>query len=99
MIEEVNRWEVLGFFIGVCEPKLNFEKIKQQYKQCHPEVQKEAMIQLWYDTHPLASWNLIHQALSMMGETKAAQEIQEKFLQGMNLLICVCACSITAIYM
>ena len=88
MIEEVNEWEVLGLYIGIREPKSKFDKIKQQHEDT--EAQKEEMIQLWYDTHPLASWNLLHQALSMMGETKAAQEIQEEFLQGMILLICVC---------
>ena len=88
MIKKVNEWEVLGLYIGIREPKHKFDKIKQQHKDT--EAQKEAMIQLWYDTHPLASWGLLHQALSMMGETKAAQEIQEEFLQGMILLICVC---------
>jgi len=40
------------------------------------------MLALWYDTHPFASWSLLHQALIMMGETKAAESIQEKYLQG-----------------
>ena len=87
MIEEVNEWEVLGLYIGIREPKHKFDKIKQQHKDT--EAQKEAMIRLWYDTHPLASWSLLHQSLSMMGETKAAQKIQKKFLQGMNFCVCM----------
>ena len=94
MIKEVDKWEKLGILIGIYEPKYKFDKIKQEHKD--PQAQKEEMIRWWYDTHPLVSWSLLHQALSMMGETEAAQEIQEKFLQGMNLLIVY---SVIAIYM
>ena len=80
MTEDVEEWEVLGVLIGIREPKFKFNKIQQQCKD--PRTQKEALLTLWYDTHPYASWGLLHQALSMMGETKAAQEIQEKYLQG-----------------
>jgi len=78
--EEVKNWEVLGIMIGIYDPKYKIDKIKQKYKDSN--TQKRAMLALWYDTHPFASWSLLHQALSMMGETKAAESIQEKYLQG-----------------
>ena len=80
MTEKVKDWEVLGLLIGIREPKFQFDKIRQKYKD--PRAQKEALISRWRDTHPYASWSLLHQALSMMGESKAAQEIQERYLQG-----------------
>ena len=95
MIKEVSKWEKLGILIGICEPKYKFDKIKQQHKD--PEAQKEEMIRRWYDTHPLASWSLLHQALSMMGETEAAQETQDNFLQGMNTFN-LCVHSVIAVY-
>ena len=78
--EEVEDWQTLGITIGLHDPKYKINKIKQRCKD--PISQKKAIITLWHDTHPFASWGLLHQALSMMGETKAAQEIEEKYLQG-----------------
>ena len=80
MTAEVEDWEVLGLLIGIREPKYKYDKIKQKYKD--PKKQKEAMMLLWHNTHPFASWSLLHQALSMMGEMKAAQAIQKQYLQG-----------------
>ena len=80
MTAEVEDWEVLGLLIGIREPKYKYDKIKQKYKD--PKKQKEAMLLLWHNTHPFASWSLLHQALSMMGEMKAAQAIQNQYLQG-----------------
>ena len=85
MTEEVGNWELLGLYIGIREPKYKYDKIKQKYED--PKEQKEALIVLWRDTHPFASWSLLHQALSMMGETKAAQAIREKYLQGTTLIL------------
>ena len=78
--EEVRNWELLGILTGIHDPKYKIDKIKQKHKD--PNMQKRAMLALWYDTHPFASWSLLHQALSMMGETKEAESIQEKYLQG-----------------
>ena len=78
--EEVEDWETLGILVGIHDPKYKIDKIKQKCKD--HKSQKEAIITFWYDTHPFASWSLLHQALSMMGETKAAHMIQEKYLQG-----------------
>ena len=80
MTEGVINWEVLGLLIGIREPKYKYDKIKQKHKD--PKKQKEEMMLLWYNTHPYASWSLLHQALSMMGESKAAQAIREQYLQG-----------------
>ena len=78
--EEVEDWETLTVMVGIHDPKYKIDKAKQKNKD--PKRQKEAILTLWYDTHPFASWSLLHQALSMMGETKAAQKIQELYLQG-----------------
>ena len=80
MIHNIKDWEVLGLLVGIRDPKYKFSKIIQ----IHPkfDARKEAMITLWYETHPFASWSLLHQALSMMGETEAAQAVQEQFLKG-----------------
>lgn len=78
--EKVEDWEVLGILIGIREPKYKYDKIKQQHKDF--KAQKEAIIMQWHDTHPYASWSLLHQALSMMGETKAAQDILQLYLKG-----------------
>ena len=80
MTEEVDDWELLGLFIGIREPKYKYDKIKQKYED--PKGRKKALIALWRDTHPFASWSLLHQALSMMGETKTAKAIQKQYLQG-----------------
>ena len=87
MISDIKNWEVLGLLIGIRDPKYKLNIIKQEFKQF--EAQREAVITLWYETHPFASWSLLHQALSMMGETEAAQAIQELFLQGQYYLILV----------
>ena len=82
MTEDVTDWETLGVLIGVQEPKSRFHKIKQVYK--HPKSQKEGLLKMWHDTHPLASWSLLQQALRMMGEMEAAKLVKKKFLQGNN---------------
>ena len=67
--------------LGIRDPDSKYSKIKQIYQD--PEEQKMAMMKLWHSTHPLASWSLLHQALIMKGETKAAKAIQEEFLKGL----------------
>ena len=84
MTKDVQDWEVLGVLLGIRDPDTKFSKIKQIKKGSI--AQKEAMIHLWHSTHPLASWSLLHQALNMKGETKAAKAIQEKFLKGVKLV-------------
>ena len=84
MTKDVQDWEVLGVLLGIRDPDAKFSKIKQIKKGSI--AQKEAMIHLWHSTHPLASWSLLHQALNMKGETKAANAIQEKFLKGVKFV-------------
>ena len=81
MVKDVEDWEVLGVLLGIRDPDSKYSKIKQVHQD--PEKQKMAMMRLWYSTHPLASWSLLHQALNMKGETKAAKAVQEKFLKGL----------------
>ena len=85
MTKDVKDWENLGVLIGIREPKSRFHKIKQVHT--HAQSQKEGLLQAWYETHPLASWSLLHQGLQMMGETEAAKLIQNNFLQGMPSLL------------
>ena len=80
MTEGVRDHEALGVLLGIHHPKTKFAKIKQLQKTI--EGQKEALIRLWWETHPLASWSLLHQALNMIGEFKAAKDVKEKFLGG-----------------
>ena len=85
MTKDVEDWEVLGVLLGIRDPESKFEKIKQLHRE--PDEQREEMLTLWHTNHPLASWSLLHQALNMKGDTKAAQAIQEKFLKGVISLI------------
>ena len=85
MTKDVEDWEVLGVLLGIRDPESKYEKIKQSHKGA--VAQKEAMLILWHTNHPLASWSLLHQALNMKGDTKAAHAIQETFLKGVILLI------------
>ena len=78
--ERVQDHEGLGVLLGIRDPKTKFEKIRQSYKSA--KEQKEALLRLWYTTHPLASWSLLHQALNMIGDIKAAKAVQEQFLGG-----------------
>ena len=80
MIQNIKDWELLGSLVGIKNSMYTFHQIKQIHQKC--EARREAMITLWYETHPFASWSLLHQALSMMGETEAAQAVQEQFLKG-----------------
>ena len=80
MTEGVQDHEGLGVLLGIRDPKTMFEKIRQSYKSV--KEQKEALLRLWYTTHPLASWSLLHQALNMIGDIKAAKAVQEQFLGG-----------------
>ena len=80
MIQNVKDWEVLGLLVGIRSPKSKFNEIRITHKEF--EAQREAMIKLWYETHPFASWSLLHQALNMMGETETAQAVQKEFLKG-----------------
>ena len=80
MTEGVQDHEGLGVLLGIRDPKTKFEKIRQSYKSA--KEQKEALLRLWYTTHPLASWSLLHQALNMIGDIKAAKAVQEMFLGG-----------------
>ena len=80
MTEDVADWESLGVLVGIREPRTRFLKIKQVYKDL--KSQREGLIQGWYDSHPLASWSLLHQALTMMGEHESAKLIKKEFLKG-----------------
>ena len=80
LIQNIKDWEVLGLLVGIRDPKCKFSKIKQRHTEF--DARRDAMITMWYETHPFASWSLLHQALSMMGETEAAQAVQEQFLKG-----------------
>ena len=80
MIQNIKDWEVLGLLVGIRYTKSKFNEIKVIHEEL--EAQREAMITMWYETHPFASWSLLHQALSMMGETEAARVIQKEFLKG-----------------
>ena len=80
MTEGVQDREGLGVLLGIRDPKTKFEKIMQIHK--NPEAQREAIIQHWFTTHPLASWSLLHQALIMIGEREAAKAVKDKFLGG-----------------
>ena len=71
---------MLGVLLGIRDPETKFHKIKQMHKD--PAAQKEAMLRLWYTTHPLASWSLLHQALKMLGYRDEAKSLQERFLGG-----------------
>ena len=85
VIQNIKDWEVLGLLVGIRDPKYKFSKIRQIHH--NSDTCREAMITLWYETHPFASWSLLHQALSMMGETEAAQAVQEQFLKGKYNLV------------
>ena len=78
--------------LGIRDPDAKFSKIKQIKKGSI--AQKEAMIHLWHSTHPLASWSLLHQALNMKGETKAANAIQGKVSKRCE--ICCISCVLFA---
>ena len=80
MTEGVQDRKGLGVLLGIRDPKTKFEKIMQIHKD--PEAQREAIIQHWFTTHPLASWSLLHQALIMIGEREAAKAVKDKFLGG-----------------
>ena len=80
MTDGVQDHEGLGVLLGIRDPKTKFEKIRQSYKSA--KEQKKALLRLWYTTHPLASWSLLHQALNMIGDIKAAKAVQETFLGG-----------------
>ena len=85
MTEGVQDHEGLGVLLGIRDPQTKFHKIRQLHKSI--KEQKEAIIHLWYTTHPLASWSLLHQALNMIGDIKAAKTVQEKFLGGVLLTL------------
>ncbi|CAI8056640.1 hypothetical protein GBAR_LOCUS30868, partial [Geodia barretti] len=85
MTEGVQDHEGLGVLLGIRDPQTKFHKIRQLHKSI--KEQKEAILHLWYTTHPLASWSLLHQALNMIGDIKAAKTVQEKFLGGMLLTL------------
>ena len=80
MTKDVEDWEVLGVLLGIRDPESKYEKIRQSHKGA--VAQKEEMLILWHTNHPLASWSLLHQALNMKGDTKAAQAVQQTFLKG-----------------
>ena len=88
MTRDVEDWEVLGVLLGIRDPESKFEKIKQLHKK--PDTQREAMLTLWHTNHPLASWSLLHQALNMKGDAKAAQAIRETLLKGRLCVMCCC---------
>ena len=76
---------MLGVLLGIRDPETKFHKIKQMHKD--PAAQKEAVLRLWYTTHPLASWSLLHQALKMLGYREEAKSLQGRFLGGEGVTI------------
>ena len=78
--EDVQDHEGLGKPLGIRDPKRELENIRQIHQD--PSAQKKALLHVWYSTHPLASWSLLHQALITLGATEAATTVQEKFLGG-----------------
>ena len=84
IIKHVKDWKALTVLIGLRYRQYRFTKLEK-----HEDAEtKEELINTWCNTHPFASWSLLHQALFMMGENEAAKTIQSQFLKGEESYFC-----------
>ena len=81
---DIDEVELLGILLGIRDAISKFDKIRQRFTD--NSEQRNALLELWYTTHPLASWSLLHQALNMKGDRKAAKAVREQFLKGQHTL-------------
>ena len=81
---DIDEVELLGILLGIRDAISKFDKIRQCFTD--NSEQRNALLELWYTTHPLASWSLLHQALNMKGDRKAAKAVREQFLKGQHTL-------------
>ena len=81
---DIDEVEFLGILLGIRDAISKFDKIRQRFTD--KSEQRNSLLELWYTTHPLASWSLLHQALNMKGDRKAAKAVREQFLKGQHTL-------------
>ena len=81
---DIDEVELLGILLGIRDATSKFDKIRQCFTD--NSEQRNSLLELWYTTHPLASWSLLHQALNMKGDRKAAKAVREQFLKGQHTL-------------
>ena len=81
---DIDKVELLGILLGIRDARSKCDKIRQRFTD--NSEQRNALLELWYTTHPLASWSLLHQALNMKGDRKAAKAVREQFLKGQHTL-------------
>ena len=81
---DIDEVELLGILLGIRDAISKFDKIRQCFTD--KSEQRNSLLELWYTTHPLASWSLLHQALNMKGDRKAAKAVRQQFLRGQHTL-------------
>ena len=59
--------------------------VEEQKKLLYPDLTqcKSALIQVWLDTHPSPSWELVCYALHVEGEYETLAVVQKKYFKGM----------------
>ena len=90
VLAEVKDWSYRGLPCGLQIPDSKVAEMEQLYPDL--SQRQSALIQLWLDSHPAPSWELVCLALYIEEEYEVLENVQNKYFKGT-----VSACAYTRI--
>ena len=80
VLAEVKDWSKRGLSQGLEIPPSKVAEMEQLYPDL--SQRQSALIQLWLDSHPAPSWELVCSALYGEEEYKVLENVQNKYFKG-----------------
>ena len=88
VLTEIKDWssDGLPFYLRVLGSKV------EELEKLYPDLtqHKSALMQVWLDTHPSPSWELVCYALFVNKDYEALEVVQKKYFKG---TVCVHVCT------
>ena len=88
LLGSVKNWGTSNIPYYLQIPTSKVAEMKRLYRDL-PQRQL-ALIQLWLDTHPAPSWELLCWALYCSGEYAVLKNIKNKYFKGILYVLCNC---------
>ena len=86
VLAEVKDWSDRGLPCGLQIPGSKVKEMEQLYPDL--SLRQSALIQLWLDSHPAPSWELVCSALYREGEYEVLENVQNKYFKG-SYYLCI----------
>ena len=86
LLGSVKNWGTSSIPYYLQIPTSKVAEMKRLYHDLPHGQLRSALIQLWLDTHPAPSWELVCYALYMLREHEVLENIQNKYFKG---IVCV----------